>query len=239
MEFIGSRLWGFDTKVGVCLFESAPRLTAGPYRSSLLLGVHDQKYPHYEFYVDQEAVSSLGPRRLSSPTPRPRQQQQQQQRRRRSSSPAQQPLKVEPSQDLQQDPEQQQPKQQQLQQPQLKQQQLQQQPRRPKQQQQQLQARADFPAIPEKGDLDEERHRPLDRKAWAAGQEVIRKIRFILESENVPHRGVLKRVSLPFVIRFAIPFIIPLVTPFIFRQPRVFLLLCLMILLADFASRGL
>lgn len=197
---IRSRLWGFDTMVSVCLFGSDSWLTAGLYRSSLLLGVRDQKYPHYEFYVDQESISSLGPRRLSSPASRPRQQHQ---KRRRSSSPAQQPLKVEPSQDQQQQSEQQQPEQKQ--------------PRRPKQQQKQLQARAECPAIPEKGDLDEERHRPLDRKAWVAGQEVIRKIRFILESENVPHRGVLKRVSLPFVIRFAIPFTIPFLTPLIFR----------------------
>lgn len=36
--------------------------------------------------------------------------------------------------------------------------------------------------------------RPLDRKAWLQGQEVIRQIREKLENSHVPHRGVLKKV---------------------------------------------
>ena len=72
-----------------------------------------------------------------------------------------------------------------------------QQKQQPKQQkQQQQQPRAGFPAIPEaKADGDKERCRPLDREAWEAGQEVIRQMNCLLETEDVPHRGVLKKAS--------------------------------------------
>ena len=36
--------------------------------------------------------------------------------------------------------------------------------------------------------------RPLDRKAWLKGREVIEKIQSMLDNERIPHKGVLKRV---------------------------------------------